>query len=878
MTDYSNTVNTMRMIARKRLLPFGLLVLFGGLLTSPALAQKSNTPSGKLNYASSTANPILDDGYMVAGELWETIKPMNSDEDNGVEDPNSGGNLLHFLTLGPDGTNWLEPGSHWPGGYDLVQTWRDGRRMVFPAFEADGWGAGRVSAGGSDDRFAFAYYGDGIAGANDPSRNYKRPAVYTDASRTHLVYEAGWPTTIGVDFKLRVHQYTSNDQNMNDFVALEITMTNTGDVDINGDGTVDQTGHDIDAIASATWFEPTIAVRVTQTSGRSNRFGAGRTIGYAGAPDGSGAPFDITYWFPNAPEGRYAGEGEVPPAGTRFIGVNDGAIKEGYTDVWLGQQYLGVKQGSISDTDLSAITANSPDKQTIFGTHSIGTGAQKGWYGSVNYEGALFSFNNEELAFRAATATWYADYGKVSTDMTTANLGPNPAFFSGGTADDVTTFVVGNAGARPNGDIKYARQDLSGSQALARGAQAPVWEDELLASPGDFYNMIGSTYTHTFGQSPINGIGPFGLSVGESMTMVFVSLGGYRFNGLSGGSQAAEWAWENGWDVSGSLPTPPAPEIRVSSTTNGTSFIQWTDVTGIDSDVDGYKIWRAAQFQRTNWLDEGFRIVDNYQQQHEVGERPSSVFEDVNPYFDAASEFTGDIQGTYQPSEWGPYKLIAKIPVSEVSQYNNSADGYDFAYEDADAITGFTYWYYVSAYKDGNFTGPQGAITGHIESSNFNRNGRNAPTAANAELASGTPWSGTYGYTIRNVDFPANGTQGYKNIGAPFTVTPPVAPDDQVADLITVTPNPYKVTGLNDVRTNASSHNIDFLNMPSDYTLTIVDVSGQIIYQTEVTNAADGKFTWDLFSKDGVEVASGVYVYHVAYGDRETTGHFAILR
>ena len=161
---------------------------------------------------------------------------MNSDEDNGVEDPNSGGNLLHFLTLGPDGTNWLEPGSHWPGGYDLVQTWRDGRRMVFPAFEADGWGAGRVSAGGSDDRFAFAYYGDGIAGANDPSRNYKRPAVYTDASRTHLVYEAGWPTTIGVDFKLRVHQYTSNDQNMNDFVALEITMTNTGDVDINGDG------------------------------------------------------------------------------------------------------------------------------------------------------------------------------------------------------------------------------------------------------------------------------------------------------------------------------------------------------------------------------------------------------------------------------------------------------------------------------------------------------------------------------------------------------------------------------------------------------------------------------------------------------------------
>lgn len=873
MTDYSNTVNKMRMIKRNTLFASGLLVLVAGLLASPALAQKSNTPSGKLNYASAAANPIIDDGYMVAGELWETIKPMNTDEANGVEDPNSAGGFNHWLNIGPDGTDWLEPGSHWPGGYDLVQTWRDGRRMVFPTFEADGW-TDAVRTSGSDPRFAFAYYGDGIAGANDPSRNYKRPARFTDASRTHMIYEAGWPTTVGIDFKIRAHQYTSNDHNMNDFMAVEVTLTNTGEVDANGDGTVEMTGHAIDAIASATWFEPTIAVRITQTAGRSNRFGAGRTIGYAGAPDDSGAPYDIIYWAPNVPEGRYGGEGEIPPPGTRFIGVNDGSTKEGYTDTWLGQQYLGVKQGSIDDNNISAITASSPDKATLFGTHSIGTGAQKGWYGSVNYEGNLFSFNNEELAFRAATATWYADYGKTSTDIPTANLAPNPAFFSGGTADDVTTFVVGDASARPNGDIKYARQDVG----LARGAQAPTWEDELLASPGDFNNPIGSTYTHTFGQSPINGIGPFDLAVGESMTMVFVTLGGFRFDGLAGGSQAAEWAWENGWDVSSSLPTPPAPDVRVTSTTAGTAQIQWTDVTGVDSDVDGYKIWRAAQFQRSNWLDEGFRIVDNYQRQHEVGERPASVFEEVNPYFDAASEFTGDIQGTYQPSEWGPYTLIAKIPVGEVSQYNDATGGFDFSYEDADAITGFTYWYYVSAYKEGNFTGPQGAIAGHIESSNFNRNGRNAPTAADGDLSLSAPWSGTYGYTIRNVDFPAAGTQGYKNIGAPFTVTPPVAPDADVADLITVTPNPYKVTGLNDIRNNASSHNIDFLNLPSDFTLTIVDVAGQIIFQTEVTNAADGKFTWDMFSKDGVEVASGLYIYHVAYGDREVTGHFSILR
>ena len=107
-----------------------------------------------------------------------------------------------------------------------------------------------------------------------------------------------------------------------------------------------------------------------------------------------------------------------------------------------------------------------------------------------------------------------------------------------------------------------------------------------------------------------------------------------------------------------------------------------------------------------------------------------------------------------------------------------------------------------------------------------------------------------------------------------------------------MTPNPYKIAGLNDVRNNPSSHAIDFLNLPSNYILTIFDVSGQIILQVEQTDAVDGKFTWTMFSKDGTEVGSGLYIYHVQYGgsctadepasscsfDKEVTGHFAIMR
>jgi hypothetical protein len=215
-----------------------------------------------------------------------------------------------------------------------------------------------------------------------------------------------------------------------------------------------------------------------------------------------------------------------------------------------------------------------------------------------------------------------------------------------------------------------------------------------------------------------------------------------------------------------------------------------------------------------------------------------------------------------------------------LSSYPSISSAYDYTYEDTEAITGFTYWYYVSAYKEGgSYAGPKGAITGHIESSNFTRNGRNDPNAALGEIGSGSPWGGTFPFAIRASNYPTPGTIADKNMGSPFTVTPPVSAVNDVEANITVTPNPYKITGLNDVRNNASSHSVDFLGLPAEYTLTILDVSGQIIFETEVVGAVDGKYTWDMFSKDGIEVASGVYIYHLQYGDGlAVTGHLAILR
>ena len=43
---------------------------------------------------------------------------------------------------------------------------------------------------------------------------------------------------------------------------------------------------------------------------------------------------------------------------------------------------------------------------------------------------------------------------------------------------------------------------------------------------------------------------------------------------------------------------------------------------------------------------------------------------------------------------WGTYELIAKIP--KASAPASSDPAFDFEFEDENAITGFTYWYYVS--------------------------------------------------------------------------------------------------------------------------------------------------------------------------------------
>jgi len=799
------------------------------------------------------SNLIVDgDGYMVAGQLWDSIKPANSLFRSPGEEEDW---TRYLVNLGAShGNNWTEPVHTWPGGFTRTLFWRNGKRVMGTVFSTNpnfnpeeiNGETNRAYNAESGTQYAYMYYSPNVPGANDINRNYRRDAYWEDPEHRSLkIYEAGFPTNLGIDVRIKARQYARNFAGLNDFIVVEYTFENTGIVDINGDGNVNHTDNVIDAFTLNTQALPLMTVELSDAGGRrGNRFGASRMVGYVADEDETGAPWDMLV--------TYAGPSEAKldvwdlPEQDRHFGVIDPASR-GYMDIWGGWTWLGVKQGADA-------SFNAPDKETIFGTHPIGEGPERGWYTSNPF--GHFGFYSNGIPWRtfaASTAQWFENYGRTKV-WDDHDLNPNSRFFESGVEGDVTTFVPKATPERPHGDTKYASIDVG----LQQGFHQKPFENGWTKG----WNQHEPCCTGIM----VSGVGPFRLEVGETITVVFVEYAGYRLPGLKNALRSARWAWERDWDIQNDLPVPATPQMSVEATPNETALIRWNNVA--DADADGYKIWRSPQFKEIKFIDRGMRGVSNYWKQHNVNDDYKQYLDPINPNFGGMDYAQPEDRGLYNPGSWGTFELIAKIPKAELGQYQNASGEFHYAYEDEGAILGFTYWYYVSAYKEGSFTGPGGQTTTHLETSNFNRNG-----------AVGL-WQGTYPFATRSTAFPTT-PEGRAKIGAAFTVVPPVANvDDLLAGRvkITVSPNPYKIASITDVRDDATSHDIDFLNLPANCTLTILDVSGQIIFQELIEAAPNGSWTWNMFSKDGIEVASGLYIYHVKYDGGEHLGHFAILR
>jgi hypothetical protein len=258
-----------------------------------------------------------------------------------------------------------------------------------------------------------------------------------------------------VDVRIKIHQFTLNWNNFNDFIIVEISLTNTGVLDMNVDGIPDsaQTGRSgrnrIKALTMMAHGEAYCSYFLSRSGGRGTRFGASRAIGYVGDPDTVGTLWDMDV--------AYLGE-DSTFYHTMDMGLNDWPSKF-YTDVWSSWAWIAAKSGSGLSENLHFL----PDKQTIYGTHPIGTRSQRGWYASAGQGrglnvGSGGNFLSSKLMHTASMGTWYKDGGK-SRNLSQLDLSPDPNFFAGGTYGNPVSFIPKSNPARPRGDRKLLSEE-----------------------------------------------------------------------------------------------------------------------------------------------------------------------------------------------------------------------------------------------------------------------------------------------------------------------------------------------------------------------------------------------------------------------------------
>ncbi len=122
-----------------------------------------------------------------------------------------------------------------------------------------------------------------------------------------------------------------------------------------------------------------------------------------------------------------------------------------------------------------------------------------------------------------------------------------------------------------------------------------------------------------------------------------------------------------------------------------------------------------------------------------------------------------------------------------------------------------------------------------------------------------------------------------------FRVKPAVTPDrrllDEEMEKIRVVPNPYIAT--NAMEPALSNPNLNqqrrlmFTHIPANCDIKIFTSSGVLVDEIHVRNAPDnGIVHWDMLTKEGLEIAAGIYIYYIRSLDtgKEKIGKFAVVK
>jgi len=127
-----------------------------------------------------------------------------------------------------------------------------------------------------------------------------------------------------------------------------------------------------------------------------------------------------------------------------------------------------------------------------------------------------------------------------------------------------------------------------------------------------------------------------------------------------------------------------------------------------------------------------------------------------------------------------------------------------------------------------------------------------------------------------------------------FTVVPPklntqVMIADTVLREIKVVPNPYVIGARweppNPYSSGRGPRELHFTHMPPQATIRIYTVRGELV-DTIHHDApfTDGTAIWDMQTKDNLDIAYGIYIYHIEVLDnqgkqvKEKIGKFAVIK
>jgi len=108
--------------------------------------------------------------------------------------------------------------------------------------------------------------------------------------------------------------------------------------------------------------------------------------------------------------------------------------------------------------------------------------------------------------------------------------------------------------------------------------------------------------------------------------------------------------------------------------------------------------------------------------------------------------------------------------------------------------------------------------------------------------------------------------------------------DGDWQDMVRVVPNPYLAAAswepVNRFASGRGERRIDFIHLPAECEIRLYTIRGDHI-QTLIHNGNifDGTVSWDLRTKEGLDIAYGIYIYHIDAGEAgETVGKLAIIK